>query len=83
MLLSLAPHMHFRVAHRDFKPLFTEIYFDGERRNASDATLRAIPRSHRELLMSDVTRPPNAVDGEALNAYVEITLVGRNRWRHY
>jgi protocatechuate 3,4-dioxygenase beta subunit len=61
--IERAPRLHVRVRHRDVKALTTELFFDAERRNATDPvyqklpgtaqqglTLRVVPYARGELL---------------------------------
>ena len=50
------PHLHFRVAARGFAELSTQMYFAGERLNASDLILGAVPAARRAAVVIEAAR---------------------------
>lgn len=45
------PHVHYKVSRRGFRELTTQMYFDGDPLNASDALLNEVPESERDRLL--------------------------------
>jgi protocatechuate 3,4-dioxygenase beta subunit len=45
------PHIHFKVSHKDYEPLTTQMYFAGESLNDADRLLQSVPEEERELLI--------------------------------
>ena len=45
------PHIHFKISHRGYEPLTTQMYFAGEPLNDTDRLLQAVPEDSRELLI--------------------------------
>ena len=84
-----APHLHVRVAHTQFSPLFTEIFFRDDLRNGNDGKLMSLRPALRERLLADVwprdprdsANDPQAAEG--LNAALDITLKGKNKYRRF
>lgn len=49
------PHIHYRVSAPGHESLTTQLYFAGERLNARDGLLRAVPEADRARLVVDFT----------------------------
>jgi protocatechuate 3,4-dioxygenase beta subunit len=80
---SRAPHIHIKVLHPDFATLNTEIFFRGDKRNGSDTVLRRIALPLQDRVMANVV-PRNLEDsGAGLNATLDITLKGQNKFRRF
>lgn len=78
-----APHIHVRVTRKNFPPLETEMYFGGDGRNEQEARFSELSQGQRETVTAKVwPRDPNAPEGD-LYARWNITLAGKNRYRHY
>jgi protocatechuate 3,4-dioxygenase beta subunit len=78
-----APHINVHVIHQNLGTLDTEMYFEGEKHNASAARLSSMPADQQKLLMAKVwQRDPNHPD-KGLSAQWDISLRGKNPWRHF
>ncbi len=73
-----APHIHFRIAHKRFKPVFTEMFFAGDARNAGDPQLKHLKPEQQQLLMARIEPAPLGIQG-----YFDITLKGQNAYRKF
>ncbi len=70
------PHIHFAIRARDFRPLITQMYIEGEPLNASDMLLRRVrdPAMRRALIVPLVAMP--ALEAGALGGRFDIVLAG-------
>ena len=49
-----APHIHFYITHDDFKPLLTKMYFEGDRRNDADPSLKKLNEELRKRISAEL-----------------------------
>lgn len=77
------PHINFRVKHRDFLPLETEMFFENQLGNETDKPLNTdVSLSERNLLIAKAEK--NGIDLEKGIKYVfDITLEGINKYKKY
>jgi protocatechuate 3,4-dioxygenase beta subunit len=80
---SRAPHIHLRISHPDFETLSTEVFFDGDHRNAGDPKLNMLVGKMRKRLMADVILPDPNRPEMPLIANFDLTLQGKNKFEHY
>lgn len=78
-----APHIHVKILHPDFATLNTEIYFQGDHRNAGDPKLARISPAIQQGVMAEVFPRTPAQGGDGLNAVFDITLKGQNKFRRF
>ncbi len=78
-----APHLNVRITHPDLVPLTTEIFFRNDRRNVWDPKVRALSPELRERLFSVVHAREVTPTKNALRAYIEIVLRGKEKFSHY
>lgn len=78
-----APHIHFKVTRTNFKPFETEMYFGEDARNISEERYAELSEEQRKTVSAKVwPRNPDAPE-KGLYARWDITLAGKNRYRHY
>lgn len=73
-----APHIHLRISHADFSVLSTEVFFEGDHRNATDSRLKTLKPGMRERLMAKM-----ASSTAPLIARFDIVLKGKSKFKHY
>lgn len=78
-----APFIHFRVVHKDFPTLNTEMFFADDRRNAGDPVYSSLSHSQRPLATARVWQRDANDPGKGLGAMWDIVLTGKNPWRHF
>lgn len=78
-----APHVHIRVTHEDFPTLFTEVFFEGDRRNDRDPKLQAMKGDLRHRLLAVVNDLPHYPGQPSLVAHYDIVLRGRNKFEQF
>ena len=76
-----SPHINFRIISKDVGELNTEMFFAGDLRNGEDKELAKIPYDKQQLLLAKVWKRRHKQDGIA--AQWDITLDGKNKFRHY
>ena len=78
-----APHINVHVVHQSLGALDTEMFFEGDRHNADDPRLARMTEDQRKLLLAKVW-PQDPHDPEkGLAAEWDISLKGKNPWRHF
>lgn len=78
-----APHIHVRITREHFKPFETEMYFAGDSRNMQEKRFAALSEDAQQSLSAKVwPRDPNDPE-KGLYARWNVTLEGKNRYRHY
>lgn len=78
-----APHIHVRITRKNFKPFETEMYFDGDARNLEEKRFAALSPEQQKSISAKVwPRDKNNPD-KGLYARWNVTLEGKNRYRHY
>lgn len=81
--IEKAPHIHVKITRENFKPFETELYFEGDARNASEERFARLSPAEQESLSAKVwPRNPHNPD-KGLYARWNVTLKGKNRYRHY
>ena len=76
-----APHINFRIISKDVGNLDTQMFFAGDLRNSDDTEFTKIKYENQQLLLAKVWKRKNKEDGIA--AQWDITLDGKNKFRHY
>ncbi len=79
-----APHINIRITDKRLRSPFTTVmYFANDRRNETDPSYKRVAEVSRPLLAADV-RPINPqFPGLGLNAYFDITLQVKDKFRKY
>jgi len=78
-----APYIHVHVVHKDFPTLETEMFFADDRRNAEDPVYSSLEPQQRSMVTAKVwERDVNDPD-KGLAASWDISLNGKNLWRHF
>jgi len=78
-----APFIHVHVVHKDFPTLDTEMFFADDRRNATDPVFSSLSSAQRSMVTAKVwLRDPSDPD-KGLGASWDISLNGKNPWRHF
>ncbi len=80
---SRAPHINVHIVQEDFPTLDTQMYFEGDWRNAKDPGLSKVPADQQPLLMAKVTPHDPKDEDKSLNAEWDISLKGKNPYRHF
>lgn len=79
-----APHIHFRVKHKDFLPFETSMYFENQASNVTDRNLtREIPKSKKDLLLAKAKKLDNNEMSYSIKYVFDITLEGNNKYLTY
>jgi protocatechuate 3,4-dioxygenase, beta subunit len=76
-----APHVHIRITHPDHPTLTTEMFFDGDRRNDEDFTLKKMAPELKARLMAETGG--GATASEAINARFNVVLQGATPYKTY
>jgi len=80
-----APHINFRVKHRDFMPSETEMFFENQINNSKDSNLISqVERSKRQLLIANTNKIGNDYNQEdGIRYNFDIVLEGKNKYKKY
>lgn len=78
-----APHVHIRVLRKNFKPFETQLYFGGDARNESEKRYAALSEEQRKTITATVWPRDEKNPDKGLYARWDVTLKGKNRYRHY
>jgi protocatechuate 3,4-dioxygenase beta subunit len=78
-----APHIHVKVTREHFKPFETEMYFGGDARNPSEERFAELDENARRSVTARVWPRDKSDMDKGLYARWNITLAGKNRYRHY
>ena len=78
-----APHLHIRVTHEEFPTLYTEVFFEGDRRNDRDPKLRAMKGNLKSRLLAVVNDLPHYPGQPSLLAHYDIVLRGKNKFEQF
>ncbi|MFI4983602.1 MAG: dioxygenase [Rickettsiales bacterium] len=77
------PHINFRVKHRDFQPLETEMFFENQLGNETDVMLnQEIPAAKQKLLIAKAEKNDNDLE-KGIKYVFDITLEGINKYKKY
>ena len=63
-----APHVHFYITHDDFKPLLTKMYFEGDRRNEADPSLKKLNEELRKRISVELYPRRSVGKGKKVSA---------------
>lgn len=79
-----APSITFRVSHKDFLPLETVMYFEGNSSNETDVLFtNEVPKNKRNLLVAKYKNYTNNEDEDDIKFSFDITLEGNNKYKNY
>lgn len=78
-----APHIHVRVTHKNFKLLETEMYFGKDERNPAEERFTKLSPVQQDSITAKVWLRNEENPEAGINARWNITLPGKNRYRHY
>lgn len=79
-----APSVNFRVTHKDFLPLETVMYFEGNPSNEIDHLItKEVPENKRNLLVANSKNYFNNGEEEDIKYKFDITLEGNNKYKNY
>lgn len=78
-----APHVHLRIAHKDFGVLATEMFFAGDQRNEGDKILKTLASDKRDRLMGEVGYLDANNPDAGLKVQYDIALKGKNPFRRF
>lgn len=75
-----APHLHLKISHEAFPNIETEVFFEGDRRNAKDPNLRRFRDSLKERVTAQVR---SAGTQNGLIAHFDVILKGKSKFRQF
>ncbi len=78
-----APHLHVHVIHPRFPTLDTEMFFSDDQRNDTDPKLKKLPADQHGLVTAKAWPVSESDPKKGLAAQWDITLKGKNAWRHF
>jgi len=78
-----APYIHFRIVHKDFPALDTEMFFADDTRNMGDPVYSSLAPSQRTMLTAKVWQRDVNNPEKGLGASWDISLNGKNPYRHF
>lgn len=78
-----APHVHIRISRKNFKTFETELYFAGDARNESEKRFAELSEEQKRTLTATVWPRDDNDPEKGLYARWDVTLKGKNRYRHY
>lgn len=79
-----APHINFRIRHRDFMPTETEMFFENQMNNGKDQNLvEQVRWSKRHLLIAEGNKINPANSEEGIKYGFNIVLEGTSRYKTY
>jgi protocatechuate 3,4-dioxygenase beta subunit len=78
-----APFIHVRVIHKDFPTLDTEMFFGQDRRNEADPVYSSLTSLEQQKLTAKVWERDVNDPEKGLGASWDISLNGKNPWRHF
>lgn len=81
-LIKRAPHFNVRVTHPDYPSYETNLFFEGDRRNATDHLLKKQSADSRQKLLMGVT-PYSADWNSGVQATIDIVLPAKDPWRKF
>jgi len=78
-----APHIHIKVTHPEFPTLYTEVFFEGDRRNSNDPRLRSMGGDLPSRLQAKMTDLPYRFGEPALLSHFDVVLRGRSKYQRF
>jgi protocatechuate 3,4-dioxygenase beta subunit len=79
-----APHINFRVKHRDFLPIETEMFFENQVHNGNDKNLNEqVKLAKRQLLITRGEKVNPANSEEGVKYIFNIVLEGKSKYKGY
>ena len=79
-----APHVNFRLRHKDFMPIETEMFFENQVANGYDSNLNKqvdLPKRHLLLAKGEKINKNNTEEG--IKYRFDITLEGKSKYKTY
>ena len=82
--IKRAPHFNIKVTHPDLRDFSTNLFFEGDARNAEDHILKQLSDEAKGRLMMKLTPRGKAGDwNTGIQATIDITLPSANKWREF
>ncbi len=79
-----APHINFRLRHKDFIPVETEMFFENQMANGSDTNLiKQVDINKRHLLVAKGEKINKDISEEGIKYRFDITLEGKSKYKTY
>lgn len=79
-----APSISFRISHKDFLPLETVMYFEGNSMNEKDSLIISeVPENKRNLLVAKYKNYIKNDMEDDIKFRFDITLEGNNKYKNY
>jgi protocatechuate 3,4-dioxygenase beta subunit len=78
-----APYIHVHVIHKDFPSLNTEMFFGDDRRNMKDPVYSTMDDQQRTMVTAKVWQRDINDPEKGLGASWDISLNGKNPYRHF
>lgn len=79
-----APHIHFRIKHKDFRAFETIMFFENQLNNDVDRNLnKEVKQSQKHLLLAKAKKLNKNDDRSSIKYVFDITLEGKNKYLSY
>ncbi len=79
-----APHINFRLKHKDFMPIETEMFFENQHANGYDINLmKQVDMNKRHLLVAKGEKINKDISEEGIKYRFDITLEGKSKYKTY